>query len=100
MPDSRALLTMRSTRCIDAQTSPSTPRKKADARSDRASVRKQPVDVTTIDNALAYLAELIDTRPEGEAYWPIFERLERERDTRRSREARLREARRACYQRE
>lgn len=49
--------------------------------------------IADIEKALTYLAELIQTRPEGEAYWPIFERLERERDVRISRQERLQSAR-------
>lgn len=41
-----------------------------------------------IEDALASAARIIDRY--GDAYWPIFERLERELENRRSRAARLR----------
>lgn len=45
-----------------------------------------------VEKALAYVAHLIETRPEGESYWPIFERLEHEREQLASRADRLRAA--------
>ncbi|TCU18804.1 hypothetical protein [Rhizobium sullae] len=34
--------------------------------------------VGEIKKAMAILADIIETSPHGEKYWPIFERLERE----------------------
>lgn len=42
-----------------------------------------------VEKALAYVAHLIETRPEGESYWPIFDRLEHEREQLASRADRL-----------
>jgi len=44
-------------------------------------VRKfPPVTLERLDLALAIIAEAIETHPGGEVYWPLFERLERERE--------------------
>lgn len=51
------------------------------------------VTVPQIKKAMADLAVIIETAPEGETYWPIFERLERELATRDTRAARLAAAR-------
>lgn len=65
---------------------------KADQRRGRRPSGNGSVDIAAIENALSYLAELIETRPEGDAYWPIFDRLDRERELRLSRVERLRSA--------
>ena len=44
--------------------------------------------ISRIENALKILAQIIETY--GDAYWPLFERLEKELDARRSRDDRLR----------
>lgn len=51
--------------------------------------------VPQIRKAMADLAGIIETRPDGDKYWPIFERLERELSTRDTRSARLAAARAA-----
>lgn len=38
------------------------------------------VTIENIDIALAQCAHLIETMPDGEKLWPIFDRLERERE--------------------
>lgn len=43
--------------------------------------------ISRIENALKVLAQLIETY--GDAYWPLFERLEKELTARQSRQARL-----------
>ena len=50
------------------------------------------VTVDQIKRAMALLANIIETAPEGEVYWPIFERLERELVLRENRAARLKAA--------
>lgn len=52
--------------------------------------------VTDIKKAMADLADIIETSPHGDKYWPIFERLERELATRDTRSARLAAARQAA----
>lgn len=47
----------------------------------------QPVTEQEIESSLSSLARLIDRY--GDAYWPVFERLERELSARRERRARL-----------
>ncbi|MER8430043.1 hypothetical protein [Mesorhizobium caraganae] len=54
--------------------------------------RAEAMFLPRVERALAYVAHLIETRPEGESYWPIFERLEREREQLASRADRLRAA--------
>lgn len=54
--------------------------------------------VSQIKKAMADLAQIIETSPRGEAYWPIFERLERELSTRDTRSARLAAARLAVHE--
>lgn len=51
--------------------------------------------VAQIKTALADLAGIIETSPNGDRYWPIFERLERELASRDTRAARLAAARQA-----
>jgi hypothetical protein len=51
------------------------------------------VTLEQIDVAMAQLAELIERSPEGNAYWPIFDRLEREREHAGGRVGRLEAAR-------
>lgn len=51
--------------------------------------------VPQIKRAMADLAGIIETSSNGEAYWPIFERLERELAVRDTRSARLAAARQA-----
>ena len=53
------------------------------------------VTVQQIRKAMADLAGIIETSPDGDKYWPIFERLERELSTRDTRAARLAAARAA-----
>ncbi len=55
--------------------------------------RYPPVTLERLDAALAALAKTIETHPGGVAYWPIFERLEREREDLISRTERLASAR-------
>lgn len=55
--------------------------------------RFPPVTLERIDAALAVLAENIETHPGGDIYWPLFERLEREREALISRSGRLAAAR-------
>ncbi|GKX33734.1 MAG: hypothetical protein MnENMB40S_13520 [Rhizobiaceae bacterium MnEN-MB40S] len=57
-------------------------------------VRKfPPVTLERLDLALAIIAEAIETHSGGEVYWPLFERLERERKALVSRADRLAAAR-------
>lgn len=57
-------------------------------------VRKfPPVTLERLDLAMAIIAEAIETHPGGEVYWPLFERLERERKALVSRAERLAVAR-------
>ncbi|WP_085044306.1 hypothetical protein [Ensifer aridi] len=51
--------------------------------------------VPQIRKAMADLAGIIETSPNGDTYWPIFERLERELASRDTRAARLAAARMA-----
>ncbi|WP_234836364.1 hypothetical protein [Sinorhizobium meliloti] len=51
------------------------------------------ITVDQIRRAMRDLAGIIDMSPDGERYWPIFERLERELVTREDRAARLKAAR-------
>jgi hypothetical protein len=55
--------------------------------------------VSQILKARAQLAEIIETSPHGEKYWPIFERLERELAARDNKSARLAAARAAVVER-
>lgn len=50
------------------------------------------VTIDQIRHAMAILANVIETHPDGEKAWPIFERLERELAMRQDREARLKAA--------
>ncbi len=56
-------------------------------------MRYPSVTLERLEAALAALAEIIKAHPGGTAYWPIFERLERERDDLISRTDRLARAR-------
>ena len=49
--------------------------------------------VATIRDTMAKLADIIETSPHGDKYWPIFERLEAELSSRDTRSARLAAAR-------
>lgn len=51
------------------------------------------VTVQQIRKAMADLATIIETAPEGEKYWPWFERLERKLALREGRKERLEAAR-------
>jgi len=51
--------------------------------------------VPQIKKAMADLADIIETSPRGDKYWPIFERLERELASMDTRSARLAAARAA-----
>ena len=46
-----------------------------------------------LDSALAQLADIIESAPQGDLYWPIFDRLERERESAGGRAQRLAAAR-------
>lgn len=59
----------------------------------RVTATDGPAYLRDVEEALSYLAYLIETRPEGEAYWPLFDRLEIERERLVSRKERLRVAR-------
>lgn len=56
------------------------------------------VTVAQIKTAMGVVATAIETRPEGEKYWPIFERLERELVAREGRASRLAAARAAVQE--
>lgn len=62
----------------------------------RAHGQSEEIEVRRVERALAYVAHLIEDRPEGQAYWPIFERLEHEHDRLASRSERLRRAKSRC----
>lgn len=51
--------------------------------------------VPQIKQTLADLATIIETAPDGEKYWPLFDRMERELAAREGRNARLAAARAA-----
>ena len=51
--------------------------------------RNAVAQLRRLDRSLAYLAVLMKSRSEGDAYWPIFDRLEDERQSLASRQARL-----------
>lgn len=51
------------------------------------------VTLDNVDKALAGLADIIEQDPDGDKYWPLFERLERMRDKLVSRKRRLTAAR-------
>jgi len=53
--------------------------------------------IQEIRKCLADLATIIETAPEGDKYWPLFDRMERELALAESRRARLHAAR-AAYQ--
>ena len=52
--------------------------------------------VPQIKKTLADLATIIETAPDGEKYWPLFDRMERELAMRDTRSARLAAARAAA----
>lgn len=52
----------------------------------------ETVSLKRIERSMAKVAQVIENHPRGERAWPIFERLERERDERLDRKRRLREA--------
>ena len=52
----------------------------------------EPVTLQRIERALAVLAKVIRRNPNGEQAWPIFERLESEREKLMGREDRLEQA--------
>lgn len=54
------------------------------------------VTVEQIKKAMGNLAEIIELSPVGDAYWPIFERLERELAIRENRAERLAAAKEAA----
>lgn len=52
----------------------------------------EPVTLQRIERALAVVARVIRENPNGEQAWPIFERLEMERERMMGRDGRLDEA--------
>lgn len=59
-------------------------------------MKPRPVTLEDICIAMAQLAAIIERSPHGEKYWPIFERLEREKEARESRSHRLAAAKAAA----
>ena len=55
--------------------------------------------LTDLREALAYVAEMITRRPDGETYLPIFQALEAEIETRAAQESAIDRARRLARER-